>query len=56
MLIVTDEFCEKSFLASRNLKDVMLVQTEQLNVYTLLKFDNVVFTKDAIQKLEDRLK
>src|SRR5262249_25518128 len=54
-LLITDEFEEKLFLAVRNLKDFALIQVEHLNPVSLMKFDRIVITKPALQKLEGAL-
>jgi len=47
-----DEVIQKSF---RNLPNVIVLPVEGLNVYDLLWANNVVITKSALEKIEERL-
>jgi len=54
-LVVVNErndFVERS---ARNLPNVKVVTTNQINVYDVLKYRRVVLTKDAIQSIEEAL-
>ena len=51
-LIITDEISENLYLASRNIPHISVVDTMEINPYTLIGFEKVVMTKDAIQKVE----
>jgi len=42
-------------LASRNVPDVELVTSELLNTYQVLRYDKLIFTRGAFEKLEERL-
>jgi large subunit ribosomal protein L4 len=42
-------------LASRNVPDVELTSSEGLNTYQVLRFDKLIFTRGAFEKLEQRL-
>ena len=42
-------------LASRNLRMVELTTSERLNTYQVLRPDKLLFTRDAFEKLEERL-
>ena len=42
-------------LASRNVPDVELTTSEGLNTYQVLRFDKLIFTRDAFEKIEQRL-
>ncbi len=55
LLVVTD-FTENVILASRNLANVALVSTDELNVLDLVNSDVVVFTNDALTKTEEAFK
>ena len=54
-LVVTDEANQNLSLASRNLMGVGLVSSADLNTYETLKYDKVVITKGALDKLDQRL-
>ena len=41
--------------AARNLESVKVIQLPGLNVYDLLDYEHVVFTREALQGLEKRL-
>ena len=51
-LIITDEISENLYLASRNVPCVSVVDTMEINPFTLVGYENVVMTKQAIQKVE----
>jgi large subunit ribosomal protein L4 len=42
-------------LASRNVPDIELTTSDVLNTYQVLRFDKLIFTQGAFEKLEDRL-
>ena len=42
-------------LASRNVRDVELTTSDSLNTYQVLRFDKLVFTRGAFEKVEQRL-
>ena len=56
VLFVVKDFEENVILASRNLANVALISAEELNVLDLVNSDVVVFTNDAITKIEEALK
>lgn len=51
-LIITNEISENLYLASRNVPCVNVVDTQEINPYTLIGYENIVMTKDAVQKVE----
>ena len=51
-LIITDEISENLYLASRNVPHVNVVDTLEINPFSLVGYENVVMTKEAIQKVE----
>jgi len=55
VLIITDSMDENLFLASRNLKNVMVVEPRYADPMSLIHFKRVVLTKLAIAKLEEML-
>jgi large subunit ribosomal protein L4 len=56
VLVVTGQEVEKNFgLASRNLPLVDVLPTQGLNVYDILRRDTLVLTRDAVEKIEERL-
>jgi len=42
-------------LAGRNLKDIKVIKTEGVNVFDLLKYQNVFISESAVKSLEKRL-
>ena len=53
VLIIADEISENLELASRNIKNVWVVEPRYADPVSLVYFDNVVATKPAIAKLEE---
>ncbi|MAV56664.1 MAG: 50S ribosomal protein L4 [Candidatus Pelagibacter sp.] len=57
VLIVSDKETEKNIYKSvRNIPNVKLINDLGTNVYDLVKYKNVLFTKSSIKKIEERLK
>jgi large subunit ribosomal protein L4 len=54
-LVVTDQVDNNLKLASRNLSDVKVEPADSVNVYELLRFEKIVTTKAALEKLRARL-
>jgi large subunit ribosomal protein L4 len=52
VLIITDSLDENLLLASRNLKNVMVVEPRYADPVSMIYFDKVVVTRPAIAKLE----
>jgi large subunit ribosomal protein L4 len=52
VLIITDQLDENLILASRNLKNVMVVEPRYADPVSMIHFDKVVVTRPAIAKLE----
>lgn len=52
-LIVTADKDEKVYLSSRNIEGVRAVPSNSISVYDILKYDNVVITKDAVTRIEE---
>ncbi|MBQ2031994.1 MAG: 50S ribosomal protein L4 [Lachnospiraceae bacterium] len=52
-LIVTAEKDENVILSARNIADVRTVTSNAINVYDILKYGNLVITKDAVAKIEE---
>jgi large subunit ribosomal protein L4 len=56
VLIVTDLLDENLFLSARNLPYVGVLRVEQTDPLSLLQFTNVLFTRNAVARLEEILK
>jgi len=54
-LIVSQEVDKNLMLASRNVENVTLATSDNLNTYDVLRSDKLVFTKGAFEKVEARL-
>ena len=53
-LFVIAEGDDKIELSARNLPNVKVLRVVGLNVYDLLRFEYLVLTRDALQKIEER--
>ncbi len=54
-LIITDQENRNLELSSRNVPKVKVMRTAGLNVYDILKFDNLVLLEDSLKGIEGRL-
>jgi len=54
-LIITDKKNENLELSSRNVPGVKVLRSEGLNVYDILKYENLVLLEPAIKAIEGRL-
>ncbi len=54
-LIVSGATDKNLSLASRNISYVELVSSSDVNTYQVLKYDKLVFTRGALEKLQERL-
>ena len=52
VLIITDELNENALLSTRNLPKVNIIDTGEIDPYTLIGFGNVLMTKAAVEKVE----
>ncbi len=55
VLVVTDKLEENVFLASRNLPDVLVLETREVDPVSLVRFENVLLTKAAVAQFEEML-
>jgi len=55
VLVVTDKKDEKLELSSRNLPNVKVLRSEGLNVYDILKYQNIILLEPALKVIEGRL-
>ena len=55
ILVVVEELTENICLASRNLANVKLVDTTEVNSFDLVNADNMLITESALKKLEEVL-
>jgi large subunit ribosomal protein L4 len=54
-VIVIAQSNEKIERAARNLSKIKVLRVEGLNVYDLLRYDHLIMTQEALQRLEERL-
>ncbi len=54
-LFVADILTREISTSLRNIKDVDLADATRLNAYQVVRADNIVFSKNAVEKLEQRL-
>jgi large subunit ribosomal protein L4 len=54
-LVVSSEQDKNLTLASRNISEVELTNSDSLNTYQVLRFDKIIFTRGAFEKVEQRL-
>jgi large subunit ribosomal protein L4 len=54
-LVVSAAQDKNLFLASRNVQSVELTTSNDVNTYQVLKYDKLVFTKGAFEKVQERL-
>ena len=54
-LLVIDGANRNLELSARNVKDVKVLKSEGLNVFDMLKYQSIIFTQDAVRKVEGAL-
>jgi len=55
VLVVTDGLDENTYLASRNLPNVLVLEVNETDPVSLIRFPNVLMTKGAVAKFEEIL-
>ncbi len=55
VLVVTDKLDENVFLSSRNLPQVLVLETQEVDPVSLVRFENVLLTKAAVAQFEEIL-
>ncbi|MBI4741753.1 MAG: 50S ribosomal protein L4 [Betaproteobacteria bacterium] len=55
VLVITDGLDENIFLASRNLPNVLVVEVNEADPVSLIRFPKVLMTKSAVTKFEEML-
>ena len=56
VLVVVKELTDNLILASRNLSDVKVIESHEINTYDVLNYKTVVITEEAVKMLEEVLK
>lgn len=54
VLVITKELDENLYLASRNLVNVLVIEAQQTDPYSLVRFNKIVMTRDAVKQLEEQ--
>ena len=54
VLIIADQFDENLMLSTRNLINVFVVESDEVNPFSLVGFDRVLITENAVKQLEER--
>ena len=55
LLVVIDKLDENLYLASRNLQNVLVLETREVDPVSLVRFQNVLLTKAAVAQFEELL-
>jgi len=55
VLVVTDKLDDSVFLSSRNLPDVLVLETREVDPVSLVRFNHVLLTKGAVTQFEELL-
>ncbi|MBS7020979.1 MAG: 50S ribosomal protein L4 [Firmicutes bacterium] len=55
VLIVVDELDDNVILATRNLDNVLLLETDEVNTYDVMSVNHMIVTENAVKKLEEVL-
>ncbi|TWJ18336.1 50S ribosomal protein L4 [Geobacter argillaceus] len=54
-LVIVDGDNRNLTLSARNVKHVKVLQSDALNIFDVMKFQNIIFTQDAVRKVEGAL-
>ena len=55
VLVITDSLDENLYLSSRNLPNVLVLEVNETDPISLVRFKNVLLTKGAVAKMEEML-
>jgi large subunit ribosomal protein L4 len=55
VLVVTDKLDDNAYLGSRNLPNVLVLETREVDPVTLVRFQHVLLTKAAVAQFEELL-
>jgi large subunit ribosomal protein L4 len=55
VLVVTDKLDDNTYLSSRNLTDVLVLETREVDPVSLVRFNNVLITRGAVTQFEEML-
>ena len=54
-LVIVDGENRNLELSARNVKDVKVLKSEGLNVHDIMKYQSIIFTQEAVRKVEGAL-
>jgi large subunit ribosomal protein L4 len=54
-LVIIDGDNRNLELSARNVKDVKVLKTEGINIFDVMKYQHIIFTKEAVRKVEGAL-
>ena len=55
VMLITSNMSENLYLSSRNVPHVSVVEVNDVDPVSLLKFEKILFTLDGLQKIEEHL-
>lgn len=55
IMVVVDELTENVVCATRNLRNVILLTADEINVYDIINSDNMIITEKAVKMIEEVL-
>jgi len=55
VLVVTDQMDENLYLSARNLANVLVLEAQHADPYNLVRYPNVLLTRNAVKKFEELL-
>jgi len=55
VLLVVEELNDNIILATRNLKEVVLLEASEINTYDVIAADNMIITENAVKQIEEVL-
>ncbi|HMM55659.1 MAG TPA: 50S ribosomal protein L4 [Candidatus Desulfobacillus sp.] len=55
VLVITDKLDENLYLSSRNLPNVLVLEVNEADPLSLIRFRNVLLTREAVAKMEEML-
>ena len=55
VLLVVDELTDNIILATRNIKEVVLLEASEINTYDVIAADNMIITENAVKQIEEVL-
>ena len=55
ILLVVDELNDNVILATRNIKEIVLLEANEINTYDIIAADNMIITEKAVKAIEEVL-